>query len=87
MAPNVVDYEPAQALFVPDDDPLRFYRSIGHYALSALVPGGCLYFELNAEHTDEVRELLLAQGFADVELRRDQYDKPRFAKACKPIKP
>ena len=87
MAPNVVDYEPAQALFVPDDDPLRFYRSIGHYALSALVPGGRLYFELNAGHADEVRELLLTQGFADVELRRDQYDKPRFAKACKPIKP
>ena len=87
MASNVVDYEPALALFVPDDDPLRFYRSIGHYALSALVPGGCLYFELHAAHADEVHALLQAQGFADVELHCDQYDKPRFAKACKPTKP
>ena len=84
MAPNVLDHEPPLALFVPDDDPLRFYRSIALYATEALHPGGLLYFELNASYADDTARLLRQQGFAEVTLYNDQFNKPRFVSACKP---
>ena len=83
MERNVLDHEPSLALFVPDDDPLLFYRAIAQYACSALVPGGKLFFELNALYAEETGQMLRDMGFTDVELRNDQFGKPRKMKAVK----
>ena len=87
MEPNVLRYEPPLALFVPDDDPLRFYRSIARYAAEALQPHGLLFFELNTRYADDTAQLLRQQGFAEVTLYNDQFNKPRFVSACKPTEP
>lgn len=83
MEENVLRYEPDTALFVPDDDPLLFYRHIMNYAVSALKQGGRLYFEINPLYADSIVEQLQQLGFADVEKINDQYGKIRFVKACK----
>ena len=83
MEAHVLDYEPHEALFVPDDDPLLFYRSIGRYAIQALKPGGWLFFELNARHAHATATLLQGMGFQHVDIIRDQYGKERFIKTCK----
>ena len=83
MQPNVLDHEPHLALFVPDDDPLRFYRAIGQYAMKALRPDGQLFFELNEHLASETKELLLAIGFNDIIIYKDQYLKDRFIRACR----
>lgn len=83
MAANVVDYEPHSALFVPDSDPLRFYRAITAYARRALADGGRLYFEINSRFPDEMRALLLEYGFVDIDIRRDMQGLYRFANATK----
>ena len=81
MSPHVLDYEPHQALFVPDDNPLLFYRAIAHFACRALTPGGSLFFEINPLYASELTDLLHALPFHDVEIRNDQFDKPRMIKA------
>lgn len=81
MARNVLDYEPAGALFVPDADPLLFYRAIARYAKAAMRPGGELYFEINEALAGEMRSLLRAEGFATAEVRNDRYGRPRFTKS------
>lgn len=58
MHKNVLDHEPAEALFVPDDDPLLFYRVIGSYAVRALKPGGALLLEINPLYASELQDLL-----------------------------
>lgn len=83
MASNVIDYEPHQALFVPDNDPLLFYRAIAVYATEALKPNGTLYFELNPIYASEVRQMLLTIGFREAEIWHDQFNKQRFLKAKK----
>ena len=83
MEQHVLEHEPHLALFVPDDDPLRFYRAIGHYAQTALKPGGLLYFELNALYARETETLLQELGFAETEIRPDMFGKQRFLKAKK----
>ena len=83
MEENVLKYEPDTALFVPDDDPLLFYRHIMNYAKWALKQGGRLYFEINPLYADSIVELLLQLGFADAEKINDQFGKTRFIKACK----
>ena len=83
MEPHVLDHEPHQALFVPDDDPLLFYRAIARYALSALEPEGLLYFELNPLYAHETEAMLTDMGFRHTELRQDQFGKQRFLKAMK----
>ena len=83
MEPNVLDYEPATALFVPDDDPLLFYRAISAQARVALVTGGRIYFEINSSMGNRVAELLETDGFRDVELLRDSWGNDRFAIATK----
>ncbi len=83
MEPHVLDHEPATALFVPDDDPLLFYRAIGRLAVFALKPGGQLFFELNALYARETAALLEALGFDDITIKRDQFNKERFIKACR----
>lgn len=82
MERNVLDFEPSEALFVPDDDPLLFYRSIGNYAQSALPPGGQLFFEINPLYEDFVAEHLLGLGF-DVDERDDQFGKTRFIRGIR----
>lgn len=83
MESNVLDHEPALALFVPDDDPLRFYRSIAEYAVKALKTSGMLFFEINALYAEEMIAMLSALGYSDIEVRIDQFGKQRFIKAIK----
>ena len=83
MEPNVLGYEPHLALFVPDDDPLRFYRAIASYAAKALKPQGWLYFEINPLYADALVELLSLMSYHDIEIKQDQYGKQRFLKAMK----
>ncbi|UYQ93993.1 peptide chain release factor N(5)-glutamine methyltransferase [Chitinophaga horti] len=83
MQHQVVDYEPSLALFVPDNDPLLFYRYIGTLALQKLPTGGKLYFEINEALGNEVVELLQSQGFTDVTLRADLFGKHRMVSATK----
>ena len=85
MAPHVLDHEPHLALFVPDDDPLRFYRTIGQYATNALRPGGSLFFELNPRYAQEVADMLLEMGMRNVELRKDEFGKTRMLSVSKEI--
>lgn len=84
MEANVRDYEPAEALFVPDSDPLKFYRAIAPEALKGLKPGGRLYFEINPRHADELKAMLAHDGFTNVELWRDAQGAYRYIKAQKP---
>lgn len=81
MDDNVLLHEPAMALFVPDDDPLRFYRAVAGYASHALKPGGRLYFEINPLFVDDMRRLL--SSFDDVMFTRDAQGNMRFASATK----
>ena len=81
MERNVLDYEPHTALFVPDDDPLLFYRTIGQKALTLLAPGGILCFEINPLYCDQLIELLRSQGYGEVEAVSDSFGKRRFVTA------
>ena len=83
MDDNVLKYEPDTALFVPDDDPLLFYRHIINYAWTSLSEGGQLYFEINPLYCDSIVERLSRFGFIDVESIDDQFGKTRFVKATK----
>ena len=83
MAKNVLDYEPHEALFGPEEDPALFYKRIGDYAIRALKPGGYLYFELNPLTVDDVSNYLHKIGFTEIEIREDQYGKRRFLKTKK----
>lgn len=81
MERNVLDYEPHLALFVPDDDPLLFYRQIARFGKQALSPGGWLYFEINAQCGDATLRMLQAEGYQHVSLIRDLSNKDRILKA------
>lgn len=81
MCAHVLQYEPHLALFVPDNDPLLFYREIGKAALSLLSPTGKLYFEINARFGKETRELLLSQGYRQVVVIKDISGKERIISA------
>lgn len=78
MENNVLDYEPHLALFVPDDDPLLFYRRITSYATRALKPCGRLFFEMNPLYAKEMAVLLSSNGLTDITIRKDFLDKDRF---------
>lgn len=75
---NVLDYEPHSALFVPDDNPLLFYKAIADIAVDALVKGGRLYFEINPRHADEMVAMLQTKGFVNIRSHRDISGKIRF---------
>lgn len=79
MEAHVLNHEPHLALFVPDDDPLLFYRAITLYALQALTPGGMLYFECNRAYVDDVCHLMHSHGFQQVESIVDDFGNLRFA--------
>ena len=81
MEKNVLEHEPSLALFVPDEDPLKFYRAIAEYASSALKSGGTLYFEINPIYEKETREMLLKLDFKDIETKEDAFGKKRMMRA------
>lgn len=81
MDDNVLLYEPHLALFVPNDDPLLFYRAIAEYAQLHLVPCGMLFFETNRIYGNELISMLSEMNFSDIELRQDQFGNPRFIKS------
>ena len=83
MEHNVLDFEPSLALFVPDDDPLRFYRAIGRYATKALRPGGRLYLEINPLYARPLVDMLTAQGFSEAHIYQDDNQKDRYIVAWK----
>lgn len=80
MERNVLDYEPHLALFVPDSDPLLFYRSIAAFAVKTLKRGGSLFFEINRKYGAEVSGLLRSNGFSSVEVRKDQFGNDRMVR-------
>lgn len=83
MAVNVLEHEPHTALFVPDADPLLFYRAITRLAVQTLNKGGRLYFEINPIYADDTCRMMQAEGMTAVELRSDMYGKQRMAKGVK----
>lgn len=83
MAVNVLEHEPHKALFVPDADPLLFYRAITRLAVQTLSKGGRLYFEINPIYADDTCRMMRAEGMTAVELRSDMYGKQRMAKGIK----
>ncbi|WP_288943444.1 peptide chain release factor N(5)-glutamine methyltransferase [uncultured Alistipes sp.] len=78
MHANVRGYEPREALFVPDDDALRFYRAIARAGRRMLRPGGKLYFEIYERSAGQMRLLLGEEGYTDTEVREDLNGKPRM---------
>lgn len=83
MEKNVLDHEPHLALFVPDDDPLLFYRAIATQALKMLTPGGTLFFEINRLYAKELTTVLQSMGFRHITVRRDQFNNIRMLRARK----
>ena len=81
MRPNVLNYEPASALFVPDNDPLLFYRRIAElYSLSfrKWPEVGYLFFEINEAYPSELTAMLKELGYTDIHIHYDIYGKPRI---------
>lgn len=83
MKENVLHHEPHIALFVPENDPLLFYRKIARVAASSLKNGGALFVEINEALGKEVVQLFSDEGFTDVILRKDIFGKERFVKGTK----
>ena len=82
MEGNVLDHEPHLALFVPDDDPLLFYRAITLYAEKALRSNGVIAFEINPLYSSLTQELLARHSFHDVKIINDEYGKERILTIC-----
>ena len=76
MRPNVLAYEPASALFVPDNDPLKFYRRIAELKM-----GKYLFFEINEAYPQELADMLKEFGYEDIQITNDIYGKPRIIEA------
>ena len=83
MQKNVLDFEPELALFVPDDDPLRFYRRIAQLSGRLLKPGGKLFFEINERFGRETVEMLEEDGFVGCRVLQDIFGKERMVVACR----
>ena len=83
MEKNVLDHEPAIALFVPDEDPLKFYRAIAEFASLELRSWGMLYFEINPLYEKETREMLEGFGLKYIETKEDSFGKKRMMRAMK----
>ena len=79
MSPNVLNHEPSTALFVPDTDPLLFYRAITRYAVGSLRSGGRLLFECNTLYAADTARMMSDEGINATEVHDDCFDKPRFA--------
>lgn len=83
MERNVLDWEPSLALFVPDADPLRFYRRIAVLGLEMLEPGGKLYFEINRAFGEDIVLMMRELGYSFVRLQKDISHNDRFVTAQK----
>lgn len=83
MERNVLDWEPDLALFVPDDDPLLFYRALATKGKRLLVPGGRLYVEINQAYGKQTLDLLEQMGYTELELRKDLSQRDRMIKAVR----
>ena len=83
MDANVLDHEPHLALFVPDDDPLLFYRAIADFGQEHLTNGGQIFFEVNRAYAGQVAELLLQKGYEEAQVEKDEYNNNRFVWARK----
>ena len=83
MDKNVLNYEPHEALFVRDEDPLIFYSRISDIAKESLTEVGRLYFEINPLEAENLKRLIISKGFSDVDLIRDTYGKLRFLSCVK----
>lgn len=81
MEANVLDWEPSLALFVPDDDPLLFYRKIAQLGCEMLKEGGSLYFEINRAYGQETSLMLSELGYNQIELKKDSWGNDRMIKA------
>ena len=81
MEANVLDWEPSLALFVPDEDPLLFYRKIAQLGCDMLKEGGSLYFEINRAYGEETILMLRELGYAQIELKKDSWGNDRMIKA------
>jgi release factor glutamine methyltransferase len=83
MGPNVLDFEPETALFVNDQDPLLFYRTILEFSDSHLLSGGLCYFEINESYGNEMKDLFKKNSFSDIRIIQDLRAKDRIATARK----
>lgn len=83
MDKNVLNYEPEHALFVPDDDPLLFYRKIALYGMECLPESGSLYFEIHENFGQEVKSLLMDCRYRQVHVLQDMQGKDRIVQAVK----
>ena len=83
MNVNVLDYEPGVALFVPNEDPLLFYRKIAQLAMVSLQTKGWLYFEINEYLSKQMDVLLKDIGFVNIEIKKDFREVPRMIKCQK----
>ncbi len=81
MEQHVLDHEPHQALFVPDEDPLLFYRAIAKYGQKALQKNGQLYFEINPAYYQELTKMLDKMGYSEIETHKDLFGRNRMIKA------
>ncbi len=81
MHSNVLEHEPHLALFVPDEDPLVFYKAIATFAVEHLEKDGLLYLEINEHLGQETLALLQKAGFSNIQLRQDLRDKDRMIRA------
>ena len=80
---SVLDYEPSTALFVPNDDPLRFYRAIASFAVEALSQDGHIYYEINPLFATEMLEMMRGMGYNDIEIINDMQGRKRMLCARK----
>ncbi|WP_179354660.1 peptide chain release factor N(5)-glutamine methyltransferase [Winogradskyella vidalii] len=85
ISPNVLDNEPHLALFVADDNPLIFYKTITNFAIEKLKPNGQLYFEINQYLGEETKQLLVDAQFEKIELLKDLNGNDRMLKGCKAL--
>ena len=84
MRDNVLAWEPATALFVPDNDPLLFYRRLGEIGRQLLRPGGRIYLEINEAFSAQTQALLVGQGYVAVQGLPDMFGKDRMVRAEQP---
>jgi release factor glutamine methyltransferase len=85
MGKNVIDFEPHLALFVPDSDPLVYYRAILKLAENILLPAGRLYFEINEAMGRSLIQMFESSGYSEIEIVSDINDKERIIKGRKNV--
>ncbi len=83
MHSTVIEHEPSLALFVPNDNPLLFYKHISDFANNSLNNGGRIYFEINQYYAEETKQMLNEKGFKDIQLKTDLAGNKRMIRAIK----